>query len=919
MIIKTLFIAIFLLSSPFFYGQNLVPNFDFETMSSCPTGGSGLNNLTSWNNPNNSYLVDYFNSCDAGTFISVPVNFGGYQPASSGNGYLKISYLENAGPPTAPFNSLSPNRGYAEVQLTQPMQAGETYCVGYFWNFANNAQVATNNMDIAFSNATLGANGGVAYTNSPQISVSGVYTDTVNWNLFQQTYVATGGESFMTLGNFAAQAPSIASVGNSNGQIPEAIYYIEDVFVLHLDATISTVSSLCISSPDQTLSAATLGGVWSGVGVTDVNAGTFSPSTAGVGTHTITYTLACGTTTTTDTYDVVVSNCSTPTASFTTSNTTLCENDCINFTNASTGFGSGATYAWTFTGATTATSTDENPANICYPTVGTYPVSLTVTDGSLTDDTTTINSYITVASCSTPTASFTTSNTNLCQNDCINFTNASTGFGSGATYAWTFTGSTTATSTVENPLNVCYLTAGTYPVSLTVTDGSLTDDTTTVNAYITVTTCAAVTVEFSTSDDTICKEDCITFTNNSFGTGVANYGWNFDGGTPSTYIGVTPPQVCFNNPGNHTVTLVAFDASNNPLGSRDTVIVVENCVVITPTVNFTVSTGNLCENDCVSFTDQSFGIVGTPTYNWSFPGATTTTSSAQNPTNICYPAIGTYTVTLEVTDNNGTGDTTFIDIITVSECEHPVPSFTIDNSNVCAGQCVNYTNTSENSDSYEWIFEGGFPGGSLDENPSTICYDTEGEFNVTLIATNTLTSDTLIQTISVLEPPTVEASDSALIFQGTNTVISVETDGVSYVWSPAESLNCEDCASTNATPDSTTLYIVTVTAANGCAISDSVMVRVVPVVAIGLPSAFSPNGDQVNDILKVEGAGIEKINLTIYNRYGEKVFESNEKEIGWDGKFKGKKENPGIFVYTLEYVLSSGETGTLKGSITLVK
>jgi len=516
-------------------------------------------------------------------------------------------------------------------------------------------------------------------------------------------------------------------------------------------------------------------------------------------------------------------------------------------------------------------------------------------------------------------ASFTASSTNLCENDCINFSNASTGFGSGATYAWTFTGASTPSSTVENPLNICYITAGTYPVSLVVTDGNLTDDTTTINTYITVTACTAVTVEFSTSEDTICQEGCVSFSNSSFGTGVANYGWNFDGGTPSTYIGVTPPQVCFDNSGNHTVTLVAFDASNNPIGSADTVIVVESCVVITPTVNFTVSSANLCEEGCVSFTDQSFGIVGVPTYNWSFPGATTVSSSAQNPTNICYPEIGTYTVTLEVTDNNGTGDTTIIDIITVSECEPPIPSFTIDNSNVCTGQCVTYSNTSENSDSYEWIFEGGFPGGSLDENPSLVCYDTEGEYSVTLIATNTLTSDTLIQTINVLKPPTILVSDSVLIFQGTNTVVSVETDGASYIWSPSESLNCHDCLSTSATPDSTTLYTVSVTAENGCVVTDSVMVTVIPVVAIGIPTAFSPNGDLVNDVLRVEGAGIEKINLTIYNRYGEKVFESSEQHFGWDGKFKGKSENPGIFVYTLEYVLSSGETGTLKGNVTLVK
>lgn len=591
------------------------------------------------------------------------------------------------------------------------------------------------------------------------------------------------------------------------------------------DSTINPFGPFCTTDLASNLTSVTSGGTWSGTGITSASAGTFDPATAGAGTHTVTYTLSCGST---NTLDVVVNSCGTPLASFTASNTVLCENDCINFTSQSTGIGSGATYSWSFTGSSTATSTDQNPTNICYPAIGTYAVSLTVTENGNSDDTT-------------------------------------------------------------------------------------------INSYITVSSCSGVNVDFTPTDDTICQTGCINFTNNSTGSSIANYGWNFAGGTPSTYIGATPPQVCFANPGNYLVTLVAADASNNPLGSRDTTIVVESCVIITPTVNFTVSQQNLCENDCVNFTDQSFGIVGSGTYNWSFPGALTTSSSSQNPTNICYPTIGTYEVTLAVTDNNGTGDTTMTGLITVSECDPPVPSFTISNNNICLGSCIDFTNTSTNSDSYEWIFNGGFPGGSTDENPTNICFNNEGVFEVLLIGINTFTNDTISQTVTVSQPPTIDISDSVTIIQGTNTVLSIETDGQSYIWTPSSSLSCDDCLSTLAEPDSTTLYSVVIVADNGCAVTAQVLVTVVTIEAIGVPSAFSPNGDQVNDILFVEGAGIAKMNFNVYNRYGQKVFESIDQDLGWDGKFNGKEENPGIFAYTLEYVLNNGETGVLKGNITLVK
>jgi len=89
--------------------------------------------------------------------------------------------------------------------------------------------------------------------------------------------------------------------------------------------------------------------------------------------------------------------------------------------------------------------------------------------------------------------------------------------------------------------------------------------------------------------------------------------------------------------------------------------------------------------------------------------------------------------------------------------------------------------------------------------------------------------------------------------------------------------------------------------------------------SIGIPTAFSPNGDGNNDMLYVKGKGILNFNFQIFNRWGEKVFETTDQNIGWDGSFRGQPENPGVFTYILEYEFNSGESNSYNGNITLVK
>jgi gliding motility-associated-like protein len=86
-----------------------------------------------------------------------------------------------------------------------------------------------------------------------------------------------------------------------------------------------------------------------------------------------------------------------------------------------------------------------------------------------------------------------------------------------------------------------------------------------------------------------------------------------------------------------------------------------------------------------------------------------------------------------------------------------------------------------------------------------------------------------------------------------------------------------------------------------------------------VPQIFSPNGDGLNDMLFVYGEGIDEVEFVIYNRWGEKIFETKDKNIGWNGMFKGKKAQPGVYVYFLKASLNTSGNIETSGDITLVR
>ncbi len=180
-------------------------------------------------------------------------------------------------------------------------------------------------------------------------------------------------------------------------------------------------------------------------------------------------------------------------------------------------------------------------------------------------------------------------------------------------------------------------------------------------------------------------------------------------------------------------------------------------------------------------------------------------------------------------------------------------------------------------------------------------------------------SDTLILMVYAL--PVISASSTSITcidsVNGTaNLTISGGAAPYTVIWDNGES-------TTGITQLAPGTYQASVTDANTCTLNASVVVggsgepcsTVIPVIYV--PNIFTPNGDENNDILYVRGQGVNWLKFYVYNRWGEKVFETTELNVGWDGTFRGNRLDNAVFVWYLEAELNNGESVKWKGNVTL--
>lgn len=161
------------------------------------------------------------------------------------------------------------------------------------------------------------------------------------------------------------------------------------------------------------------------------------------------------------------------------------------------------------------------------------------------------------------------------------------------------------------------------------------------------------------------------------------------------------------------------------------------------------------------------------------------------------------------------------------------------------------------------------------------------------------------------------------IFIGESSQLSGSGTATSFLWDPAGSLNNETIQNPIATPSETTDYQFVGWGGSGC--PDSTTVRVVVLNPecglpnVFVPTGFTPDGDGLNDDFKVYGFIVETMQLMVYNRWGEKVFETSSQSTGWDGTFNGKKLPPDVYGFYLKVGCINGEQYEHKGNVTLIR
>ncbi len=450
------------------------------------------------------------------------------------------------------------------------------------------------------------------------------------------------------------------------------------------------------------------------------------------------------------------------------------------------------------------------------------------------------------------------------------------------TYLWS-NGQTTTTATG--------LSSGTYTV--TVSDNSCPSATQT--ATVTLISGALTTSVSATASSCVSANGSATVSQFG-GSSPYTYSWSPAGGTNATATGLSA--------GNYSVLVT--DAT----GCTGTAT-----VSVTSSNGPAVTLANLTNILCSGGNTGAASVAatgGSPpyTYNWS---SGQTTSSAAN------LFAGNYTVT--VTDANGC---TQIQTVSITQ----PPSLTATTSATSAS-CGNNDGTasvtpSGGTPSYAYSWSNGNTTSQASNLTSQI-------YSVTITDANGCTHTATVL-VTQTGGPAATTGPGVTISQGNSTTLS-SSGGITYSWSPSAALSCITCMNPVASPGQTTQYCVYVFDVSGCYDSACVTVFVTtgtePVDCstattgnIFLPNAFSANGDLENDVIRLYYPAmecIETFSIAIYNRWGEKIIESEDPYFTWDGTYKERPEDTGVFVYLVQVQLVSGEKLIKRGNISLMR
>ncbi|RYY62206.1 MAG: PKD domain-containing protein [Chitinophagaceae bacterium] len=423
--------------------------------------------------------------------------------------------------------------------------------------------------------------------------------------------------------------------------------------------------------------------------------------------------------------------------------------------------------------------------------------------------------------------------------------------------------------------------------------------------------CTALNPLFTTGtpDNMACIGETISFTNSSESFApIASYHWDLGDG--NTYNVRDIPPHNYSAPGIYNVkmAITGFDGCNSDT-LRRTVTIGDF-----PIADFSIA--DTCAGKAPRLRDLSAVNVGTISqWNWLLDG--NPLPSAPNP-DLGTLAPGTHDLSLSVTSSAGCAS--------ASQQQHtyevfPVPEISGTADNGCVNRAIQFdavqVDNATSISQWNWVFA---PNQSASQASVSHVFTQPGTYNVSLSAQATNGCESDVTTIPVF-------INQAVAFAGNDTVVIKSepfqlkgTGGGTYLWSPGTYMNNTAIAGPVVTPEDDITYNLTVTTPEGCEATDAITLTVFKGSEIFVPTAFTPNNDGINEKLGPYYVGIRNIGyFMVYNRWGQLVYSTRNKDGQWDGTINGIRQPAGVYVWRLAAVDYIGKQYEMKGTTTLVR
>lgn len=504
--------------------------------------------------------------------------------------------------------------------------------------------------------------------------------------------------------------------------------------------------------------------------------------------------------------------------------------------------------------------------------------------------------------------------------------------GSSPKYQWQVNGQNTGIDAdvfVSNVLNAGDIVTCTYSDNAScLANGTVTSNSIRLGGY----DGGPPSVSIVASSVAICSDASITFTATASNAGTnPSYQWKLNGVNTGSNSNIFSPDSVVN--GDVVVCVIKTDPefSCAPAGSAASNELVTDVINnALPSVTVTTGSDTVCNGVPVIFTATTSNAGTNPNYHWKINGGYVGTNSKNFITSsLSDKDVVTCTITVDPSFACSLNDSAISANKTMTVKNGPAPTVNVSASanEICKGDTVTFKVTVENigvSPIYNWILNNKMIDAhsnilsmsTLSNSDQLYCEVVPG---ATACSSSAVSSNTIIAIVNPLPIVNISPSDTTINYGNAAMLQAITSaDIISFQWSPENRLTNSQSLSTSTVPlTENTIFYFMAQNDKGCKTSATSVVKIFN--ELVMPNAFTPNGDALNDVFRIpQNITLKLKQFSIYNQWGQLLFTTDKPSRGWDGTFKGVRQNAGVYVY---YIKGSNSKGNIffKGSFVLIR